>query len=57
MTAYYLGVKLQGIKLGDFDINEGDNRIKIYSMALHDLLEASIDPAGKENYYSKSYSI
>ncbi|KAL7034827.1 hypothetical protein ACKWTF_008120 [Chironomus riparius] len=38
------GIKIQALTLGDSDIHEGDNRIRIYSTAMSDLQEASNDP-------------
>ncbi|XP_070498847.1 serine/threonine-protein kinase ATM [Chironomus tepperi] len=37
------GIKLQALSLGDTDINEADNRIKVYSIGMFDLLQASND--------------
>lgn len=40
---------MQAMSLGDNSINEGDIRIKIYSIAMCDLIQASNDPSCKQN--------
>lgn len=44
---FFVGIKQQGIKLGDVDVNEGENRIKVYSLGIHDTLAASLDAKSK----------